>query len=226
MSYPTNYHNDDVLAGKDHELTLSTAAIFGIFFGLVALCAVFFGFGYSLGSHRSPTVLPAESTTSASAPTGANFNAFKPAAGQPVGAAAPHPVADTSSTTAATTSAATTPSSATQPATSTTDTTAAPIVRVNPTSATSAHPVVPAATAPPAAAATAGLFVQVAAISVSHPDDATLMVNALRARGYAAAPHPAADNYIHVLIGPFTTRPAAEAILKRLSADGYTAYIK
>jgi cell division septation protein DedD len=52
------------------------------------------------------------------------------------------------------------------------------------------------------------------------------MVNALRARGYAAAPHLAADNYIHVLIGPFTTRPAAEAILKRLSADGYTAYIK
>jgi cell division septation protein DedD len=52
------------------------------------------------------------------------------------------------------------------------------------------------------------------------------MVNALRAKGYAAAPHPAADNYIHILIGPFPTRPAAEAILKRLSADGYTAYIK
>jgi cell division septation protein DedD len=52
------------------------------------------------------------------------------------------------------------------------------------------------------------------------------MVNALRSKGYAAAPHPAQDNFIHVLIGPIATRPAAEAMLKRLSADGYTAYIK
>jgi cell division septation protein DedD len=223
MSYPSNIHDDDVLAGKDHELTLSTAAIFGIFFGLVALCAVFFGFGYSLGSHKSPTVLPAETSTSASAPTGTNFSTFKPAAGQPVGAPTPRPVPDPATTAAA---ATTTPpphpaASSSTPA----ETAPAPIVRVNPqpTATTApAHPVVPAAPQPLAA----GLFVQVAAISVSHPDDATLMVSALRAKGYAASPHPAADNFIHILIGPFATRPAAEAILKRLSADGYTAYIK
>jgi cell division septation protein DedD len=227
MNYPSNYHDDDVLAGKDHELTLSTAAIFGIFFGLVALCAVFFGFGYSLGSHKSPTVLPADSTTASSTPTGANFNTFKPAAGQPVGSAAPRPVVDTSGTAPSTTPAAT-PALAPHPVTSTADTAPAPIVRANPTSTAPARPIFPVAPQPVATTqpAPAGLFVQVAAISVTHPDDATLMVNALRAKGYAAAPPPAADNYIHILIGPFPTRPAAEAILKRLSADGYTAYIK
>jgi cell division septation protein DedD len=223
MSYPSNYHDDDVLAGKDHELTLSTASIFGIFFGLVALCALFFGFGYSLGSHKSPTVLPAETATSASAPTGANFSTFKPAAGQPVGTPTPRPVVDSSSTTT------TTPSTPHPAATSTpADTTPAPVVRVNPTTPAPAHPIVLPTPQPAAAAqpAPAGLFVQVAAISVSHPDDATLMVSALRAKGYTASPHPAADNFIHILIGPFATRPAAEAVLKRLSADGYTAYIK
>jgi cell division septation protein DedD len=224
MSYPSNYHDDDVLAGKEHELTLSTAAIFGIFFGLVALCALFFGFGYSLGSHKSPTVLPAEAASSAAAPTGANFNTFKPAAGQPVGDPAPRPVTDASAAVSTATPAA-------RPAASTatdTATTPAPVVRVTPTAAAPAHPSVPASSQPVVATQPppAGLFVQVAAISVSHPDDATLMVNALRAKGYAAGPHPAADNYIHILIGPFATRPAAEAILKRLSADGYTAYIK
>src|ERR1700749_4559338 len=31
------------------EITLSTASLLGIFFGLVLVCGVFFGFGYSLG---------------------------------------------------------------------------------------------------------------------------------------------------------------------------------
>ena len=31
------------------EITLSTASLLGIFFGLVLICGVFFGFGYSMG---------------------------------------------------------------------------------------------------------------------------------------------------------------------------------
>jgi cell division septation protein DedD len=216
MSYPSDLHEDDVLAGKDHELTLSTAAIFGIFFGLVALCAVFFGFGYSLGSHKSPTLLPAESPTSAS---GANFSGFKPAAGQPASAGSAH-------TSAAPVVPVPAAQQTNEDTTKNEETTPAPLVRTPP--ATAPHPAVTQPTPPPAAAppAAAGLFVQVAAISVSHPDDATLMVNALRAKGYAASSHTAGDNFLHVLIGPIPTRPAAEAMLKRLSADGYTAYIK
>lgn len=224
MSYPSDLHDDDVLADKDHELTLSTAAIFGIFFGLVALCAVFFGFGYSLGSHKSPAALPAEASTTGSS---ANFNAFKPAAGQPAGttstvhaATAPAPVQTLPSA-----PEDSTPTEEPAPAPA-----PAPIVRTQPAQPAprpaATQPAAAPAPAPAAVAPTGGLFVQVAAISVSHPDDATLMVNALRAKGYAAATHPAADNFIHVLIGPLPTRPAAEAMLKRLSADGYTAYIK
>ncbi len=35
--------------GKTSEITLSTASLLGIFFGLVLICGVFFGFGYSMG---------------------------------------------------------------------------------------------------------------------------------------------------------------------------------
>src|ERR1700710_2812650 len=72
------------------ELTLSTPAILGIFFGLALLCAVFFGFGYSMGSKsRQAPIVNADGTAAAST---TDFNSFKPAAGAPVGsssAAAP-----------------------------------------------------------------------------------------------------------------------------------------
>ena len=35
--------------GKASEITLSTASLLGFFFGLVLICGVFFGFGYSMG---------------------------------------------------------------------------------------------------------------------------------------------------------------------------------
>ena len=37
------------MEGKASEITLSTASLLGIFFGLVLICGVFFGFGYSMG---------------------------------------------------------------------------------------------------------------------------------------------------------------------------------
>src|ERR1700679_2839497 len=52
------------------EITLSTASLLGIFFGLVLICGVFFGFGYSMGlCGGSVSVVhaaePAETTTTA-----------------------------------------------------------------------------------------------------------------------------------------------------------------
>ena len=38
-------------ASEDTEITLSTGKMLGLFFGLVALCAVFFGIGFSLGKN-------------------------------------------------------------------------------------------------------------------------------------------------------------------------------
>src|SRR5579862_7124504 len=37
----------------DSEITLSATTLLGIFFGLVLVCGVFFGFGYSTGRHGS-----------------------------------------------------------------------------------------------------------------------------------------------------------------------------
>ena len=62
------------------ELTLSTPAILGIFFGLALLCAMFFGFGYNMGSksHQAPIVASTPNT-----PATTNFDSFKPAPGSP-----------------------------------------------------------------------------------------------------------------------------------------------
>src|ERR1700761_1618301 len=40
---------EEELETKASEITLGTASLLGIFFGLVLVCGVFFGFGYSLG---------------------------------------------------------------------------------------------------------------------------------------------------------------------------------
>src|SRR5271165_2205600 len=40
---------EEVAEGTASEITLSTASLLGIFFGLVLICGVFFGFGYSMG---------------------------------------------------------------------------------------------------------------------------------------------------------------------------------
>ena len=36
-------------SSQDTEITLGTAKLLGIFFGLVMICAVFFALGYTLG---------------------------------------------------------------------------------------------------------------------------------------------------------------------------------
>ena len=48
--------DEEEIEGKASEITLSTASLLGIFFGLVLVCGVFFGFGYSMGrgTGRSP----------------------------------------------------------------------------------------------------------------------------------------------------------------------------
>ena len=40
---------------NDSEITLNATTLLGIFFGLVLICGVFFGFGYSLGRRGTET---------------------------------------------------------------------------------------------------------------------------------------------------------------------------
>jgi DedD protein len=68
-------------------------------------------------------------------------------------------------------------------------------------------------------------MVQVAA--VSHPEDAGVLVNALRKRGYAVnAQRETSDGLIHVRIGPFATHDEANRMCTRLLNDGYNAIVQ
>jgi cell division septation protein DedD len=67
-------------------------------------------------------------------------------------------------------------------------------------------------------------MVQVAAIS--NVDDARVLVDALRKRGFTVnAVREPADNLIHVRIGPFATRSEANAMSQKLLNDGYNAIV-
>jgi len=71
----------------------------------------------------------------------------------------------------------------------------------------------------------AGMFmVQIAA--VSHPEDADVLVGALRKRGYGVSVHrDPADALMHVEVGPFASRTDAGAMRQKLLNDGYNAIV-
>src|SRR5438477_10720675 len=65
-SAPTMSTNDDT------EITLGTGKMLAMFFGLVILCAVFFGMGFSMGKNSvkaGPELLPSPGTTSGTRPS-------------------------------------------------------------------------------------------------------------------------------------------------------------
>jgi cell division septation protein DedD len=69
------------------------------------------------------------------------------------------------------------------------------------------------------------LMVQIAA--VANPEDADVLVNALRRRGYAViSRREPADNLIHVRIGPFNSRDDANRWRQKLLNDGYNAIVQ
>jgi cell division septation protein DedD len=77
----------------------------------------------------------------------------------------------------------------------------------------------------PALPAAVPLMVQIAA--VAQPEDAQVLVSALRKRGYAVTTRrEMADNLIHVRIGPFYNRDEAERWRVKLLDDGYNAIIQ
>jgi cell division septation protein DedD len=68
-------------------------------------------------------------------------------------------------------------------------------------------------------------MVQIAA--VSHQEDADVLVNALRKRGYGVtARREPADGLVHVRIGPFTSRDEANRWRQKLMDDGYNAIMQ
>jgi len=208
---------------RDREITLGTGMVLGIFFAITLICAVFFGFGYSLGRRSNQGAAPAAADTTAST----NFNTFKPSPNSPVAQPVPESAAANSGPTVAvptgTTSTGNT-SAAYDPTTSAPITsTTVPLTDTSPKTSTSTiTPPVPATgPAPPAAPA----IVQVAA--VSHQEDADVLLSALRKRGYnVSARQEPQDNLIHIQVGPFANRRDAEAMRQKLLSDGFNAIVK
>jgi cell division septation protein DedD len=212
-------------AGSDAEITLGTRSLLGIFFGLVLICGVFFGLGYSVGrvgSARAAAPSPGDTPEPI-----ADNHLQKPSADQQTLTPVPSPTAtdDTSGApspndTAPTQNAAGTP----PPAAAAPSGAPAPVRTVVVPTSTPAPTLAPAALTQPAA--TSGTFVvQVAAVRVAQ--DADILVAALKKHGYiAVVRNEPQDQLLHVQLGPFTTRMDAMAMRSRLLADGYNAVLK
>jgi len=207
----------------DSEITLNATTLLGIFFGLVLVCGVFFGFGYSIGrrgTEAPSATAPAASTPESAAP--AATGTPKPSAMESL------QTADTNASSAEDENAATEPTD-TAPAPPPVKRTAQPAPAAL-TEASIAKPT--AATKPmlkpaslPIAPGSGAVMVQIAA--VTHQEDANVLVSALRQHGYSVSVHnEPQDKLLHIQVGPFATREAAKAMRAKLQADGYNAILK
>jgi cell division septation protein DedD len=225
----------------DREVTLSSTSLLMIFFGLVLVCGLFFGLGYTLGrrSHAEtadaiPSSEPASSPLVASAqpkPSPASQSPVVPSPvsdAQPADSATPAPVDDGNQAAAAQDS---TPSASTPKPTPALVTPAPVRVTAPPTPIAQVKPALTPVTQPSSAAsapstpAASGIMVQIAA--VSNPADADVLVGALRKRGYSVTiRNQPGDALLHVQVGPFAARADAIAMKQKLLSDGYNAILK
>lgn len=233
---------------RDPELTLSWGMLLAIFFGLVLICGLCFGLGYTVG-HRSPqqpvaVVQPADNAP----PTQqASASAAKPSANKQTPAASVAPDAgdgqagDPSAGAPADTQAAASSSQAVAAsgASAGSSSNNSPQMASPQVPPAQVRPVVPAVTNPqPVTGFTPGVRVQpalpqpvasymVQIAAVSHTEDAAVLVTALRKRGYTVtAQRKPEDGMIHVWIGPFSTRDEANRWKVKLLDDGYNAVVQ
>jgi cell division septation protein DedD len=199
-----NIHDDEVemaTKSQDTEITLGTGKMLALFFGLVALCAVFFVIGYSLG-RSSVSRIAASDLTSAATP--ATTGGLRPSA---VKTTSTTPPADMTF----------------YKAVESKDGNNQPAVK----EAAAETPENPAGGTPDLATAAPsnGYYVQVAA--VSKPEDAAALVDALKKKQYPAFSTSApTDKLIHVQVGPYVDIKDAELMRGKLVSDGYNPILK
>jgi DedD protein len=209
----------------DTELTLSSTMLLFIFFGLVLICGLCFGLGYAVGHRAQPepatatqpqadaqTTLVADGSRSKPSAT-PQSQVTPPAQHAPADSvsADSNPIAESHAAGVADAGAA---SLAPTPVHS-----ALPAVSLQPSSqGASAGSVKPA---------TSQLALMVQIASVTNPEDADVLVNALRKRGYTVTAHrEPVDGLIHVRIGPFTSSDEANKWRQKLLNDGYNAIVQ
>ncbi len=217
---------------EEREITLSAGPLTLVGCGVLALCALCFWIGLSIGRHSSasPSVHPAQAPAADNeAAQGASPNALskplaaglapatqqmpaQPAPTQSFGAA--EPAAQNALTSYAPASAGT--AQPVQPQVKPALPGSAVVPSSQPAQSTSVQP-------QPALPPTS--MVQIAALS--HVEDARVLMIALHQHGYnATATREPADGMIHVRIGPFATRAQADAMSQKLEGDGYNAQVQ
>jgi DedD protein len=190
-------------ASEDTEITLGTGKMLVLFFGLVALCAVFFGMGYSLGKNSAKPI--GDGQAASGVPSSIRPTAVK--------AAEPHAPSDL------------TFYKAVGQKDPNAELTEKPDAPANPVAKS-----VPAeGDAPPDPTALVSgqnnYFVQVAA--VSKQEDADALVDALKKKQYAAfAANAPGDKLFHVQVGPYSDIKDAESARGQLVKDGYNPILK
>jgi cell division septation protein DedD len=201
--------------GTDTEIALGTRSLLAIFFGLVLICAIFFGLGYSVGRGSGTRAAAQPPETAASTP---DSRLPKPSPEQLTPVETPPATTDQGDAPVARPSAAPRPQAGTPAASSPSASSQTP----DKTPATPPE-AKPAVLQPAAAAAT--FMVQVAAVRV--PQDAEILVDALKKRGYTAVVrNEPQDQLLHIQLGPFASRAEALAMRTKLLGDGYNAVVK
>lgn len=235
------------------EITLGMTSLLGIFLGLVLICGVFFGFGYSLGHSKNSTAATPPATSSAiaseeTAPAPSTIHIPKPSAQETTastagdaagkspqyeyipeeGGPARRPVTGQTaavSTTPKPSPAAKPPATQTQPPTTPFALQPAVISTATTPPPALKKAAATAAAVQPAAAMGGATMVQIAA--VSHQEDADVLVSALKKRGYSVVVrNESQDKLLHVQVGPFTSRDEAKTMRSKLQSDGYNAILK
>jgi cell division septation protein DedD len=201
-------------SSQDTEITLGTGKLLLLFFGLVGVCALFFGLGYSLGRKSEPTI--ASASTGPAPQTASSTN--KASGGS--GAAPPMTFYKAVEQKDAT-------PELTPPPDAKSDTKTDPNAAAAPAgNANTAPAPAPAAADPTTTIPSVGYFVQVAA--VSKQEDADALVDALKKKDYPAfvASGAATDKLFRVQLGPFSEIKDAEAMRTKLTGDGYSPILK
>jgi hypothetical protein len=234
-------YDEEEKASADTEITLGMKSLLGVFFGSVLICAVFFGFGYSLGRNSLHPAVKAASASDAAVKPISREDAAAPAA----------PL-----TTVVSEDAAQQPQPESSPATGTEAATGSPSPAQKPAPSQYAYVPTPNGparrpadpTIPPPARAKSSPAVA-ARPQPAQPDanqgaslqpapSAAVPARPVAPAGNAATAQPVmvqisvsirtepADKLLHVQLGPFASRDEARAMRTRLLADGYNAILK
>jgi cell division septation protein DedD len=195
------------MSSQDTEITLGTGKMLALFFGLVALCGIFFGLGFSLGRGSVRQLMQPDQAQASTNP------ALRPSAMK-------------STSTAAQSAEGMTFYKAVEQKDSTAATAPDAPKDAAPKNASDASTAKDTPPDPMTVSAASAYFVQVAA--VSKQDDAQALVDALKKKQYAAFSSNASptDKFFHVQVGPFGELKDAEATRAKLISDGYNPILK